>query len=96
MKRVLVSFAVLALLALPVVVRADDGGDSTIPTQMQWTPYPPAREIVDPAQLMELLVKKGVITPLEQARLIQGHSATPAGESRDAISAPAGSYVTKP
>jgi hypothetical protein len=93
MKRVLVSFAVLALLALPVVAGADD---TTIPPQMNWTPYPPAREIVDPAQLMELLVKKGVITPTEQARLIQGHSATPAGESRDAISAPAGSYVTKP
>ncbi|MGH8058084.1 MAG: hypothetical protein ACREOH_12755 [Candidatus Entotheonellia bacterium] len=93
MKRVLVSFAVLALLALPVVAGADD---TTIPPQMNWTPYPPAREIVDPAQLMELLVKKGVITPTEQAKLIQGHSAAPAGESRDAISAPAGSYVTKP
>lgn len=96
MKRVLVSFAVLALLALPVVVRADDDGESTIPPQMQWTPYPPAREIVDTVQLMELLVKKGVITPLEQAWLTRFHPATPGGESRDMMPGPDASYVTRP
>jgi hypothetical protein len=93
MKRLLVSFAVLALLALPVMAWAED---TMIPPELNWTATPPARETVEAAQLMELLVNKGVITPLEQTRLTRPHSAMPGGESGDTIPGPDKSYVTKP
>ncbi len=60
MKRYLVIFAVLALLALPIVARADE---TVIPPEAHWTPTPPAGRVVDMVRLVELLVEKGVITP---------------------------------
>jgi hypothetical protein len=58
--------AVLALLALPALVRAED---NVIPRELNWTPTPPARALIDAGKLMDLLVKKGIVTPAEQAAL---------------------------
>jgi hypothetical protein len=79
MKRWLVISVVLALLALPLVGWADE---TTIPPEAHWTPYPPARGSVDAAKLMDLLVKKGLMTPVEQSQLMQPSAVTPGSELR--------------
>jgi hypothetical protein len=77
MIRLMIIAAALALLALPVVV----GGEETpIPPELHWTPTPPARALVNADQLMDLLVKKGVLTPAEQAQIKQPATA---GSTRD-------------
>lgn len=88
MKRYFVLFAVLALLALPVGVGADNHGwswDDTGWMPSWWNPYPPASKPIDVVQLTEvlkLLVKRGMITPQEAAHLTQLQVATPTGQSR--------------
>ena len=79
MKRWLVISAVLAVLALPLVGGADE---TTIPPEAHWTPYPPARGIVDAEKLADLLVKKGLITPVEQSQLTQPSALRPSSEFR--------------
>jgi hypothetical protein len=79
MKRWLVISAVLAVLALPLVGWADE---TTIPPETHWTPYPPARGIVDATKLTDLLVKKGLITPVEQSQLTRPSAVTPRSELR--------------
>jgi hypothetical protein len=93
MKRWLVISVVLALLALPLLGRADE---ITIPPETHWTPYPPARGIVDAAKLMDLLVKKGLITPLEQSQLTQPSAVTPGRELRGPDRKEAGDAATSP
>jgi hypothetical protein len=53
--------------------------ETTIPPEAHWTPYPPART-VDATKLMDLLVKKGLITPAEQSQLMQPSAVTPGRE----------------
>ncbi len=77
MKRKLMILAVLAVLTMPLAVWADDEGDTTIPPQMSWTPYPPASKTVDGVQLAELLREKGVITDQDYARLTLPQLSTP-------------------
>ena len=93
MKRYLATLAVLGLLALPVMVGAEE---TWIPPEANWTSTPPARGAVDAARPKEILVKKGVITPQEGAQLTQPQPATPTGQSREAAREPTASYLTTP
>jgi hypothetical protein len=67
MKRYGVVVLMMTLLLLPLVVGADDQG--WMPPE--WTPTSPARPSVDPLQLVQLLVSKGVISDQEYAQLTQ-------------------------
>ena len=82
MKRYLMIFAVLALLALPLAAGAQStegmncrSWDDTGCMPSWWTPTPPASKAADTARLRELLAKKGVITlpseAVESARLTE-------------------------
>jgi len=78
MQQTFMILAVLALLATPLLVWADgDDGDSVIPPQLNWTPYPSASTTVDGARLAEALHAKRVITDQEYARLTQPQVSTP-------------------
>ena len=81
MKRQLKILGMLVVLALPLIVWADE---TVIPPEAQWTPTPPARQSVDLAQLAELLREKGVITDQEFVRLThpQWSSPTRSGQAR--------------
>jgi len=71
MRRYFVIGAMLALLTMPVVVGAEE---TTIPPQLNWSPTPPASGPVDTSGMTELLANlasRGVITPQEQAQLMQ-------------------------
>ena len=71
MRRYFVIGAMLALLTMPVVVGAEE---TTIPPQLIWSPTPPASGPVDTSGMTELLANlasRGVITPQEQAQLMQ-------------------------
>jgi hypothetical protein len=68
MKRTLMVLAMLTVLALPMLVWADE---TVIPPEANWTPTPPARPTVDLVQLVSLLVEKGMITRQEYAQLTQ-------------------------
>jgi hypothetical protein len=88
MKRYLVILTGLALLALPPLAGADNHGrfwDDTGWLPSWWTPTPPAGGMVDAARLLELLVKKGVITRQEQAMLAQTESAMLAEQGREGV-----------
>jgi hypothetical protein len=74
MKRYILVLMALILLAVPLVVGADDQG--WMPPA--WTPAPPARPSIDLVQLMQLLVTKGVISDQEYAQLTQPQSSSPA------------------
>ena len=76
MQRTFMILAVLALLATPLLVRADDG-DSVIPPQLNWTPYPPASTTGDAVQLAEVLHAKGIISDQDYARLTRPLASTP-------------------
>lgn len=93
MKRYGVTFAALALLALPLMAGAQP---TTIPPQANWTAYPPAQGAVDATRLLELLVKKEVITPQEAAQLTQPQAAMPARPSRESAWEPVISVQTLP
>jgi hypothetical protein len=81
MKRQLMVLAMAAVLALPLMVWADD---TVIPPEANWTPTPPAGSTVDTSQLASLLVEKGMITPQEYTQLThpQSSSSAPQGNSR--------------
>jgi hypothetical protein len=85
--------AISAVLALPLMGWADE---TTIPPETHWTPYPPARGIVDATKLMDLLVKKGLITSVEQSQLMQPAAVTPGGEFRGLDRKEAGDAATSP
>jgi hypothetical protein len=74
MKRYMLVLMALMLLAVPLVVGADDQG--WMPAE--WNPTPPARPSIDLVQLMQLLVTKGVISDQEYAQLTQPQSSSPA------------------
>jgi hypothetical protein len=74
MKRYILVLMALMLLAVPLVVGADDQG--WMPPA--WTPTPPAQPSIDLVQLMQLLVTKGVISDQEYAQLTQPQSSSPA------------------
>lgn len=74
MKRNLMVLALVAVLALPLMVWADE---TVIPPEANWTPTPPARSSVDVNQLVSLLVEKGMITPQEYAQLTNPQSSSP-------------------
>ena len=93
MKRLLVTFAALALLALPVVAGADD---TSIPPQLNWTPTPPAqrtREAVGIA-LAEFLVKKGMLTPQEGSELTEVRPPLPTWQGDGGLSQRMLEYLT--
>ena len=80
MQRKVMVLAMLAVLALPVMVRADE---TVIPPEANWTPTLPARPTVDASQLAALLVEKGMIAPQDYAQLTRAPSAIPLGQHRD-------------
>jgi hypothetical protein len=83
MKRKLLIMAVLALLALPLAAAAGGGGGPTM-TSPGWTSTPPARQTVNPEQLTQLLVEKGVLTRQNYAQLTERQSPVPSrrGQTR--------------
>jgi hypothetical protein len=82
MKRSLVIFATLALLALPVIVGAQE---TVIAPEANWTPTPPARPSVDLGQLVQLLQAKGVITDQDYARLTQSRLSSPSQQGNGRV-----------
>jgi hypothetical protein len=82
MKRWLVIFATLALLALPVGVGAQE---TRIPPEANWTPTPPARPTVDLVPLVQLLRAKGVITEQDYTQLTQPRSSSPSQEGHGRV-----------
>lgn len=68
MKRYVVVLMVLTLLSLPLMAGADD---QTIPPEANWTPTPPASSTVNARELMEVLVRKGLLAPIDQSQLTQ-------------------------
>jgi hypothetical protein len=78
MIRYLIIASLLALLVAPVAARADE---STIPPQMNWTPYPPMRVTVESSELLELLAKEGPITHQDLVRLIRSQMGAPGSPS---------------
>jgi hypothetical protein len=76
MKRYVVALMVLTGLVIPLMAWADD---QSIPPEANWTPTPPYRSTVDAAQLTEILVRKGVLTPIDHRGLMQS-SVVPARE----------------
>ena len=74
MKRYILVLMALMLLTVPLLVVAGDQGWM----RPEWNPTPPARPGVDLAQLMQLLVAKGVISDQEYAQLTQPQSYSPA------------------
>jgi len=69
MKRYLVIFTALALLALPVVLGAEE---TQIPPELNWTPTRPMWGT------QGMTLGKPSVTPREQTRLTQAQAATPA------------------
>jgi hypothetical protein len=72
MKRYLVIGAMLAMLTMPVMVGAEES--TWIPPELNWSPTPPASGLVDASGMTALLANlanRGVITPQEQAQLMQ-------------------------
>jgi hypothetical protein len=96
MKRHLVILTALTLLALPVMVWADDGGEALIPPEMNWTPYPPARQIVNATTLANVLREKGVLSSQEYAQLTQPQGATPTRLGQDIAQRLSTSSLTTP
>jgi len=80
MKRYVVVLMVLTLLSLPLVARADD---QTIPPEANWSPYPPARSTVDAGQLTDVLVQKGVLTPVDRSDLTKSQNVPPTKSLRE-------------
>lgn len=77
MKRTLMMLMMFAVLAMPMMVMADD---QTIPPEANWTPTPPARQTVDVVRLASLLVEKGMISPQEYVQLTHPQPSSPSQE----------------
>jgi len=82
MKRQAMILAMLALLALPLMVWAQDDGETVIPPEVRWTPTPSAGQTVDAAQLAQLLREKGVLTDQEYAQLTRPQFASPSRQGQ--------------
>jgi hypothetical protein len=80
MKRYVMVLMALALLSLPPLAAADD---QTIPPEANWTPTPPASPKVDAKELVEVLVRKGLLTPVDQSQLTQSPVAIPSKDYRE-------------
>lgn len=80
MNRVLVVVAVLATLVLPMVAGADE---TFVPPEANWSAVPPARPTIDAVQLVDVLVKKGVLSPVDQASLMHSPVVRPKIERRE-------------
>jgi hypothetical protein len=93
MKRYVVVLTVLTWLALPLVAAADD---QTVPPEANWSATPPARTQVDAGQLMELLVRKGMLTPIDQSGLTQPPVAAPANNLREMDRQHGNAHATAP
>ena len=93
MKRYVLALMILMLLALPLIAGADD---QTIPPEANWTPTPPASSKVDARELMEVLVRKGLLTPIDQSELTQSPVAIPAKELREMDRQHGSEYATAP
>jgi hypothetical protein len=78
MKRVLATFAVLALLVLPVLAVAGD--ETPIPPEAKWSPVPPTPQ--------HLVQKRLVSKEDEQANASQPQAVTPVQDSRQALPEP--------
>lgn len=61
-----------------------------------WQPWTRADHEHDAARLKELLVKKGVTTPQQAARLTQPQGTMPTGQSRETARKAGASYRTTP
>jgi hypothetical protein len=70
----------VTFLAIGVVVGADE---TPIPPEANWTPTPPARQMVDATQLLELLARKGVLTPMDVSELTRSGGARPTAKPVD-------------
>ena len=81
MKRQLMILAMVTVLALPLMVWADE---TRIPPEANWTPTPPARQNVDLVQLVQVLRERGVITDQEYVQLTHPQMSSPArpGQTR--------------
>lgn len=93
MKRYVVVLMVLTSLSLPLLAGADE---TVMPPEANWTPTPPARTKVDASQLVELLVRKGVLTPTEQNELTQSPVRAPANGLREMDRQHGSEYATTP
>lgn len=85
MKRVLRIFAVITLLALPIVASA---ADSPIPPEMNWTATPPLRGAAEMARISDLLaslVSRGMITTQERDQLVEPYVEIPLGDGRTSL-----------
>lgn len=80
MKRYVVVVMVLTWLVLPLMAGA---GDQSIPPEANWTPTPPYRATVDATRLTEMLVRKGLLTPIDQSGLVQSPVGTPTKNLRE-------------
>jgi hypothetical protein len=93
MRRYVVILMVLTLLSLPLVAGADD---TTIPPEANWTPTPPASTKVDAAQLTEMLVRKGLLTPIEHSELTRSSAVKSAEDHRKMDRQDGREYATSP
>lgn len=93
MKRYVLVLMVLTLLSLPLMAGADD---QTIPPEANWTPTPPASAKVDARELMEMLVRKGLLTPIDQSKLTQSPVVIPAEKLREMDHLHGSEYATAP
>jgi len=93
MKQYLRMFAVLMLLGLPGVVWAQP---TWIPPEMNWSPTPSTRSTPDTAQLTELLVQKGLITPQEAAQLRPFQGAPVTGQNPESVQQSGVEFHTTP
>ena len=67
-----------------------------IPREANWTSYPLAQRSVDAAQLMKLLVQKGIIAPQEVEQLTRPQAFTSSSTGRGAVRGTAASVRTTP
>jgi hypothetical protein len=81
MQRKLLIMAVLTLWALPLIAAADDGSEPGM-TSPWWTSTPPAQQTVNPEQLAQLLVEKGILTRQNYAHLTQRQSPVPSHQGQ--------------
>jgi hypothetical protein len=93
MKRYWMLATMLTWIAFPMLAGAEG---VVIPPEANWTRYPPAQGAVDAAQLTELLVRKGIITPQEAAQLTRPQVLTSSGTGRGAVQGTAISVFTSP
>ena len=93
MKRYLTIAAIVTWMAFPILAGAEG---VVIPLEANWTSYPLAQRSVDAAQLMKLLVQKGIIAPQEVEQLTRPQAFTSSSTGRGAVRGTAASVRTTP